>query len=259
MTSQGLGGEAWEIWQLPEDVGALRDGLLALWIGAVKAAVLSRRLETEGLSVTIVSGYDLRLIADLAGTDPDHAPLPADRVALYRAILARASRADGRPLDLERLKQLAWTMVTQRRRELVPDDEKMLGNGTLSAVLKEGVRIVQQAGASYEFRHDQMRAFLAALWLIDEMPLPALEKAVTDAGAFTLNCRDQEELWGFLAPLLAATDDLRAMWRFADEEPGDRGILIAALQAEADVRNVTLSRTPRARRSKTSVPAAARA
>src|SRR5262249_62333553 len=102
----------------------------------------------------------------------------------------------------------------------------MLSGGTLSAVLKEGVRIVRQVGRSYEFRHDQMRAFLAALWLVDEMPLPALEEAVTDARAFTLNRRDQEELWGFLAPLLASADDLKAMWQFANEEPVDRGILV---------------------------------
>src|SRR5258707_5898380 len=30
VTSQAAGGEDWEVWHLPEDVGALRDGLLAL-------------------------------------------------------------------------------------------------------------------------------------------------------------------------------------------------------------------------------------
>jgi hypothetical protein len=40
-----------------------------------------------------------------------------------------------------------------------------------------------------------MRAFLASLWLVGEMPtLAAMEKEVVDRGAFGLNRRDQEEL-----------------------------------------------------------------
>jgi hypothetical protein len=30
------------------------------------------------------------------------------------------------------------------------------------------VRIIWPVGGEYEFRHDQMRAFLAALWIVDE-------------------------------------------------------------------------------------------
>lgn len=101
VTSQFAGGEGWQVWRLPEDIGALRDGLLALWLGAEKGALLSRRTVAEGLSDTIVSGYDLRLVADLAGDDPEHVSLPANRIALYRAMLARASGADGQPLRLE--------------------------------------------------------------------------------------------------------------------------------------------------------------
>lgn len=68
---------------------------------------------------------------------------------------------------------------------------------------------MRPAGAVHEFRHDQMRAFLAALWLVEETPtLSALEKAATDAEAFALNRRDQEELWRFLAALLVSAEDL---------------------------------------------------
>jgi len=89
--------------------------------------------------------------------------LPSDRVALYRAMLARAKGPDGVPLRLEGLKNLAWTMVTQRRRRIVPEDERALGVGTLSALEREGLRIVRSIGAEREFRHDQMRAFLASI------------------------------------------------------------------------------------------------
>src|SRR5689334_10317708 len=41
ITSQAIprnlaGGEQWEVWELPEDIGRLHDGLLALWLGVEK-------------------------------------------------------------------------------------------------------------------------------------------------------------------------------------------------------------------------------
>jgi hypothetical protein len=221
----------------------LRDGLLTLWLGAEKGAVLSRRIVAEDLSQTVVSGYDLRLLADLAAVAPERAALPDDRVALYRAMLARASGPDGRPLRLEGLEQVAWTMMVQRRRRILPNDEQVLGVGTLHALEREGLGIVRSIGAEREFRHDQMRAFLAALWLVEETPnLRALQKTAIDAGAFGLNRRDQEEFWGFIAPLLTSTADLEALWLFANDDPIERSILLAALQAEADKRGITLVR-----------------
>jgi hypothetical protein len=134
-------------------------------------------------------------------------------------------------------------MMIQRRRRIVSDDEKLLGIGTMHALEGEGLGIVRSIGAEREFRHDQMRAFLAALWLVEETPtLPALQKTATDAGAFGLNRRDQEELWGFVAPLLTSAADLEALWLFANNDPIERAILLAALQAEADKRGVTLVR-----------------
>jgi hypothetical protein len=166
------GYERFEVWELPTNIGELRDRLLALWLGAKNGAALSCRIVAESLSGTVVSGYDLRLLADLAGGDPEHAALPPDRISLYRAMLARASGADGQPLRLEGLEKLAWTMVTQRRRRIVPEDEKGLEMGTLKALEREGLRIVRS--------------------LVEETPtLAALQQAATDAGTFGLNRRDQ--------------------------------------------------------------------
>jgi hypothetical protein len=250
-TSQGAAWDDWEAWQLPENVDALRDKLLTLWLGTDKGKSLSCRIIADGLSDTIVSGYDLRLLADLAATDPEHTPLPNNRIALYRAMLGRATGPDGHPIRLEGLKQLAWTMVIQRRRDIVSDDAKLLDAGALNALTKEGIRVVRPIGAVHEFRHDQMRAFLGALWLFEETPnILASEKAATDAGAFGLNRRDQEELWRFLAALLVSDQNLKNLWRFANEDPEVRAILITALQAEADNRDITLVRTARRRRLK---------
>ncbi|MGB8841443.1 MAG: two-component regulator propeller domain-containing protein, partial [Aliidongia sp.] len=236
----------WEVWELPPTIDASREQLLRLWLGDDGGAILSRRIAAAGIAGMLVSGYDLRLLADLAASDPERAALPPDRIALYKAILGRALAADGERLALDGLEQLAWSMLVERRRRITGDDARLLGPGTLARLAAEGVRIVRPIGAEHEFRHDQMRTFLAGSWLVEETPnLPSLQKAAIEAGAFELNRRDQEDLWGFVAPLLAFDAALRELWNFAGEEPGDRAFLLAALQAEADARAVTLTRVAR--------------
>jgi hypothetical protein len=217
ITSQAIprslaGDKRWEVWELPEDISGLRDGLLALWLGAEMGAILSRRIAVQCLSRTVVSGYDLRLLADLAATDPERATLPGDRVALYRAMLARASGPDGQPLRLEGLKQLAWTMMIQRRRRIVPDDEKALGVGTLRALAKPAHLVSPQPTTMLRERLASGHVGTHALrQSIEQYPNPLSpasrspfevsngatnpqssswsrrQKTATDAGAFALN------------------------------------------------------------------------
>ena len=52
----------------------------------------------------------------------------------------------------------------------------------------------------------------------------------------------KKSLWGFVAPLLTSAADLEALWRFTNDDRIERAILLAALQAEADERGVTLVR-----------------
>jgi ligand-binding sensor domain-containing protein len=248
VTSQGIPpdqaqDQRWELWELPKDIDSQREALLELWLGNKSGATISRRIVNEGLSQIVVSGYDLRLLADLVGSDPEHAKLPRERVGLYRAMLERADKLNGDSLHLAGLKQLAWNMMTSRRRRILQDDEKALGVGTLPALERGGIRFLRSMGSEREFRHDQMRAFLAALWLVEEPPtISALQKMATDAGAFALNRRDQEELWGFVGALLGSDQDVATLWQFASSDPMERAILIAALQVEADRRSVTLVR-----------------
>jgi hypothetical protein len=93
-----------------------------------------------------------------------------------------------------------------------------------------------------------MRSFLAALWLVEQTPtLSALQKTAIDAGAFAINRRDQEDLWRFVAPLMTSNANLEGFWLYANEDPVERAILIAALQAEADNRDISFVRVPQRR------------
>jgi hypothetical protein len=52
-------------------------------------------------------------------------------------------------------------------------------------------------------------------------------------------------------PLLTSAADLEALWQFANDDPVERAILLAALQAEADRRGITLVRVAQQRRQET--------
>ena len=89
-------------------------------------------------------------------------------------------------------------LVERHRREILPEDGTVLGTGTLQALAKDGVRIVRQRGAAYEFRHDQMRAFLAALWLTEETPSQvALQDVILSANVFALHWARSRGTLGF--------------------------------------------------------------
>ena len=241
-TSQTAPPEGWCLWRLPRDIEDQRAGLLRLWLGDDAGNVLERRLLASGGVGVIVSGYDLRLIADLARNDPAASELPQGRVALYRAVLNSAERENGEPIHLARLRLLALQMILDGRREFSSTEARDLGEGVADALSKEQVRVIRRTGASWEFRHDQMRAFLAASSLIEDMPAIAQVTDLLKQGKFfRLSRADQESLWAFVAALLP-DEAVATLWNFAQEDPGSRGLLQAALQVVADERRLELRR-----------------
>jgi hypothetical protein len=232
----------------------LQVALLTLWLGEARAQILAKRIMQSGLGDNIFSGYDVRLVADLFADD-DSRDLPGNRVELYLAILEKADAYAAEPLQLAGLKRLAWTMlVLENRREIRPPDVIVIGQGTLSALARDNVRIVRQNGANFEFRHDQMRAFLAALWLIDDSASQSsLEATLINDKAFGVSRSEQQELWEFVS-LLIENEPLVSLWRFAGRDAERRSLLISALQREAEARALELTIAPSesASRSRTS-------
>lgn len=243
-TSQLGVTEGWEVWRLPTDISAQRSGLLRLpdWLGEEKGALLDQRLTTIPAQV-ITSGYDLRLVADLARDNPLQTKLPDGRVALYRAVLDKAVMPDGERIDLAPLRKLALALIVSGRREMSESEVAELGTGVADALTHErSMRITRRAGKNWEFRHDQMRAYLAAAALVeDSLTRQQLIDQTAEGRMFRLRRDDQEALWGFVAALLP-DEDVEALWVFAQEDPEDRGLLQSALQREADKRALHLAR-----------------
>ncbi|MBD0678664.1 hypothetical protein [Pseudomonas sp. PSB11] len=241
-TSQSDAQENWSTWYLPKTISEQRTGLLTLWFKSIESGrALDERLASEG-NVEIVSGYDLRLLFELMESDPSRTPIPDGRIGLYCAVLSKATRGDGDQLDLVPLRQLAVQMIVEGRRAFSAEEGDALGDGVTDILSKDSPRAIRKARKSWEFRHDQMRAFLAACSLAEDSPtMKQLISRVEEGGMFRLRRDDQEALWGFLADLLS-DKNLRALWIYAQSEPEERGLLQGALQRIADQRKMQLSR-----------------
>jgi hypothetical protein len=109
------------------------DGLLALYLGEEGGKILARRLRESGLIAHLRSGYDVRLVIDLAKADPGGTNLPLDRIGLYRAAVAEAwPEGDER---LETLQAAAWKLMSEHG----PNEDKRSGRSA-KAGLSCGLR-----------------------------------------------------------------------------------------------------------------------
>jgi hypothetical protein len=100
VTSQEPGEPPFEVWRLPGTIAEHVDGLLTLYMGAQRGDALVRRLRDSNLMEHLRSGYDVRLVIDLAEADPEGAKLPHDRIGLYRAAVAAAWPEGDQRLEL---------------------------------------------------------------------------------------------------------------------------------------------------------------
>ena len=238
-TSQNNPSFEFQLWRLPNHISDNAEALLQLWLGDKRANDLLERLLNTGLLSELQSGYDLRLIADLAREDPQNAPLPQSRIDLYRAVLARADLQSSGAFD--RLKKIAWSIFVEGRRDIGADEIKAMGHVVFEDMEKDGVRIVRPVGSGYEFRHDQMRAFLAALYLIEDSPnAKALASRLTDSPVWRCTRRDQEELWQFFSEMLSLSAEIELIWQFTLSTP-ERAFLQTALFLRAKALGFSLT------------------
>jgi hypothetical protein len=192
---------------LPGDISGHAPALLRLWLGESAGTKLAKRVEQEGLLPHLVSGYDIRLIADIAGSNVDEATLPDDRVSLYRSVLTEALAGPEQTKQTEALKRIAWNLLVAGRRDLGAPEIQILGDHVVKTLQEGKARILRQMSTYLEFRHDQMRAFLAASFLVDESPnIEAMIERLADSDIWNRGRRDQEELWAFLCDLMPPMD-----------------------------------------------------
>lgn len=204
VTSQTLpdadAARLFEVWRLPGSIESAVAPLLAAWLGDKRGREVTEAIAASPMREDIHSGYDVRLLADLVegGTAPE--ALPEMRMGLYEAMLARAERADGSAYPLPELCRVAWSTWSTGRRRLAAGDD--VPETLLAPLRAEGVRILRPVdGGSFEFRHDQMRGYLAARWAAvhEVSPVHLFEEP---KGIWRLGRSEQQVVWGFFAELI---------------------------------------------------------
>jgi hypothetical protein len=111
------------------------------------------------------------------------------------------------------LKRIAWHLLIEGRRDLQEPEIELLGEHVVKALQEGRARVLRQLSNYIEFRHDQMRAFLAASFLIDESPnVEAIIERLANSNIWERGRRDQEEFWAFVCHLLPPKD-LPTLWK----------------------------------------------
>jgi hypothetical protein len=249
VTSQESGEQPFEVWRLPRQISDHVDGLLTLYLGQQKGELLARRLRNTGLFQHLRSGYDVRLVIQLAEADPGGAKLPNDRLGLYREVVAAAWPVGDDRLNL--LQAAAWKLISERgpnedKRRLKPDVDapKDLLEALASVRERSGrsVRLIRPAPPSYEFVHDQMNAYLAAAFLSGRATLADMRELLVTSKAWQDGGEAQRTLWGFVAFLLNRPE-LENLWVFAGDDER-RAVLGRALAERAEREGWSLMRPP---------------
>ena len=249
ITSQDSGEPPFEVWRLPRTVAAHVDGLLMLYLGQERGISLAERIRDIGLIEHLRSGYDVRLVIDLAEVDPEGANLPHDRIGLYRAAVAAAwPEGDDR---LELLQAAAWKLLSERgpnedKRRLKPDVDlpKDLLEQLEAARERSGrsIRLIRAAPPGYEFVHDQMNAYLAACWFAERPTISVMNDLLRESKVWQDGLEAQRVLWRFVAAMLDQSR-LEALWILAGDEDR-RAVLGRALTERAETEGWVLTRRP---------------
>jgi len=254
VTSQQPGNDRFTTWRLPMEIRDFTSNLLRLYLTAEEAEAVNERITASGLKDAIHSGYNVRLIIDLARADPHHTPLPSGRMGLYAAVTEAGwpdVREDMRQEQQGMTAAAAWHMVSKRKpnedmRRLKPDVD--LPANLLIALAdaperdNRPVRLIRRVGGgAFEFVHDQMHAYLAARWFAQEgLSVVELERMIADSTIWTQAPDARRTLWEFAAALLDS-EHLIALWaRIVDKEEWD--VLRRALKAEAERRGLPAAR-----------------
>ena len=234
VTSQNLPdtdtSHSFEVWRLPASIERAITPLLHVWLEKDRADAVVAAVEASPIRQDIRSGYDVRLLADLVDGGAAPEDLPEARMGLYEAMLARAKQSDGSAYPLPELCKVTWTAWVAGERQFVAGDT--IPRTLLDPLLAPGVRIVRPAhDGRVEFRHDQMRGYLAARWaaLHEVSPIDLFENAER---IWRLARSEQQTVWGFFAEMI-------------DSERGPRILEWATLQAERAELQVALRRVAR--------------
>lgn len=225
VTSQDTGGEPFGVWRLPATIAEYVDALLELYLKEKPglAAAVAREIRETGLIAHLRSGYDVRLVANLAISARERLDKTRSQLDLYReAVDAAWPKGDEHKEErVEVLAAAAWVLVSDRgpnkdRRRMVPNQD--CPADLLNDLEKvSAIRLVRAAGTDYEFVHDQMGAYLAARWFTSRAAVAVMHELLETSQVWKVGAEAQRILWSFVAEIVRR-ETLTALWIFAGDE-----------------------------------------
>jgi hypothetical protein len=221
--SPSLRADRFEEWKLPDTMANAVEPLLKLYLGEPEGADAYRRIGPS-LLAALKSGYDVRLIENLHRDGV--AAFPDDRVGLYRTIIERLF-APGDPVAEDKLYAFAWKLWLSGDRQFPDAELDASVQQALAADRQSVTRLVD--GDRREFRHDQMRGYLAARHVIGAAnPIGLLEASEKQ---WPTGASEQDLVWEFLSEL---SDEVTAqrIYKWALLKPENRIRLQLAFTSE---------------------------
>jgi hypothetical protein len=220
--------KSFEEWELPKTIQQAVKPLLQLYLGEAAGTDAYCRIGPtllEGLE----SGYDVRLIESLH--EDGMAAFPDDRIGLYRTVIARLFAPDEAEAG-SRLYAFAWDLWLRGDRQFELDE---LDTSVKHALVTDRHRqSVTRAvdGQKHEFRHDQMRGYLAARHVAgaaNQISVLAASEKQWPMGQKGDN--DQLLVWRFLS---AISDEVtkQRIYRWTLMQPESRHWLQVAFTSE---------------------------
>ncbi len=225
--------ELFAVFSLPNKIDQFIEPLVQNRVGAALATRLLAHITKSGLRSSILNGYDVRLVVDLAMQVPDPEALPTTRLGLYQGCLSFLNKFSDSEETVASLTFRAWKMFAH--------GDRRFSIGDLSAAAAEALfdpihPILRRVGVDQaEFRHDQMRAFFAAKY-IASFPIDTKVATLRESEVWAQRRDEQETLWSFVAELSDTCNELGILWLFSIERP-ENGILQQAVQLVGKARN----------------------
>lgn len=182
------------------------------------------------------SGYDIKLVGDLLHAD-DRVSLPNTRLLLYHATIDNVERKSNGCANTERISKLAWELWKTGSRQFSADES--ITPSTIAPWRDANVLVSR--GPQYAFRHDLIRAYLAAHWAKHfSASVSVTCERLNNTDIWDMSPDDQRTVFQFLAELLTSEDELLHVGQFAMSEPNVRSELLAAIQLSARKRGCPL-------------------
>jgi hypothetical protein len=203
--------------------------LIKAFMGDEKGSALAEKL---GLTIhELKSGYDIRLVIEQANTILTGEG-PLDRMELYEATINNAIHDE---IEYPRhvIEKTAFNQWLTGKRLFACNEE--LTETLITPLLKRPASIVVRRGIEqYEFRHDLLRSYLAACWLVLRAPSISVRlDLLKDDVIWQLPTEDQNSMFEFATLLIPSAKELQEVASFAAEYPVKRVRLFEAAKKAA--------------------------